>query len=183
MAVLARRGGIPVEFQPMSPEEIERTVQFVLHSQARFEANSASLSEKTDRIAQGLVGLTVLADQTDRKVRELADSMGTVRDGLNALTGIVGRMSERVDQLGEGVDQRLDRVAEVQQRQSEAGERLDRRLGQIAKMQQQQAKAGERLDRRLDRLERSQERTDQQIKELGTHFKRHLRKNHGRPAS
>lgn len=169
MAERARSGGIPVEFQPMSPEEIQRTMQFLLQSQAQFEANFARLSQKTEadfaRLSEGLLGLTILSEQTERKVRELTDSVGTVRDGIDALTGIVGRMSERIDKVGESVDKRLDQLAEIQQRRDTAGERLDRRL---------------------DRLEKSQERTDQQIKEtdrqierLGAHFKRHLREDHG----
>lgn len=162
MALPDRKRGISVEFQPMSPEDVERTMQCLLHQQARFEANIATISEKTDRVSEGLVGLTVLANQTERKVRDLADSVGTVRDGINALTGIVGRMSERIEHMSEGVDQGFDRVAEVQHRQAEAGERLDRRL---------------------DRLEKSQERTDQQIKKLGAHFERHLRRNHRRRPS
>ncbi len=146
----------------MSPEEVQRTMQFLLHQQARFDANIASISEKTDRVSQGLLGLTILSEQTERKVRELADSVGTVRDGINALTGIVGRMSERVEHRSEEFDQRLDRVAEVHQRQTEAGERLDQRL---------------------DRLEKSQERTDRQIKALGAHFRRHLSRHHARGPS
>ena len=127
MAVPLRKRGISVEFQPMSPEQVERTLQFLLQTHAKFEANFARvsqktetdfarLSEKTDRIAEGVIGVTVLANQTERKVRELADSVGTVRDGVNALTGIVGRMSERIEKLGERVDERLDRLEKSQER-------------------------------------------------------------------
>lgn len=42
--------------------------------------------------------------------------MGAVREGLVALTGIVGRMSERIEKVGQGVDQRLDAVGEIQRR-------------------------------------------------------------------
>lgn len=170
MAVPVRKEGISVEFQPMSPEEVQRTMQFLLQSQAQFEANFARFSEKSEadfaRLSEGLLGVTALANQTERKVQELADSVGTIRGGLVGLTGVLGRVSERVEQLGEGVDRRLDQIAEVQHRQ---------------------AQAAERFDRRLDRLEKSQERTDReikatgrQIKELATLFKRRLREDHGR---
>ena len=140
-----------MEFQPMSPEEIERTMQFMLHQQARVEANLASLSEKTDRMADGIVALTALVNRGERKVDEVAAGNAAVREGLIGLTGIVGRMSERVDRVGERIDQRLDRMAE----------------------------AGKRTDQRLDRLVEAQEGTDQRINKLGDYFKRHLREDHG----
>lgn len=186
-----------MEFQPMSPEEVERTVTFLLHQQAQVEASLASASRKIDQMGEGILGLTNLVDRVDRRAEEvfgrvdaLVASMGAVRDGLIGLTGIVGRMGERVDQ-------RLDAVTEVQQRQTKVGERIDQRLDrlvetgtrtdqrldQLAKAQERQMKGGERIDRRLDRLAKAQERTDRQINKLGDHFKRHLRKNHGQGSS
>lgn len=47
-----------MDFQPMSPEEIERTVQFLLRQQAQFVADFDRLTGKVDRIADALVGLT-----------------------------------------------------------------------------------------------------------------------------
>lgn len=96
----------------MSPEEVERTMQFLLHSQAQFEANFARLSEKTDRIADGLLGLTALANQTERKVAELTAGLGAVRDGLVGLTGIVGRIEERAERREERFFQRLELLME-----------------------------------------------------------------------
>jgi X-X-X-Leu-X-X-Gly heptad repeat protein len=74
----------------MSPEEIERTVQFLLHQQAKFAADfekfslrtdqiTASLSVKIDQLAEGLVKLSV---KTDR-----------LADGLVGLTSIVGQLA------------------------------------------------------------------------------------------
>ena len=137
-----------MDFQPMSPEQIERTMQFMLHQQAQVEANLtsvsanlASLSKKTDGMADAIVALTALSDRTERTVREVTAGHAALRDALIALTGIVGRSSERVDK-------RLDEMAE----------------------------AGKRIDQRLDRLAESQERTDQQIKGLGKYFPRQPRR-------
>ena len=135
---------------------------FVLHQQAQVEANLASASRKVDLMGEAILGLTRLVDRVDRQAEEvfgrvaaLVASMGSIRDGLNALTGIVGRVDERAD-----------------------------RREQLANRREQRADVrGERLDRRLDRLEKAQERTDQQIKGLGAYFKRHLRKNNGRRPS
>ena len=80
--------GISVEFQPMSPEEMQRMMQFLLNQQARFEANFAKsqeqfdarmekLSAKTDRITDGLIGLASIVGQlasaqqrTDEQLKE-----------------------------------------------------------------------------------------------------------------
>ena len=120
MARQARSEGISVEFQPMSPEEMQRMMQFLLNQQARFDANSArfevgmeKLSAKTDRIADGLIGLTGIVGQlaasqqrtdeqlrqqlkeTDARLREtdarLSEHIETVESHLN----VVVQMFER----------------------------------------------------------------------------------------
>ncbi len=102
-----RSGGVLVEFQPMSPEEIERTVQFLLQQQAQFatdmakwEARSAEMdarfSAKADRVEDGLVGLTAIVGQLaaaqlrtderlDERFSELGDYIKTVESHLNAV--------------------------------------------------------------------------------------------------
>src|SRR4051794_21418655 len=88
MTEQARSEGISVEFQPMSPEERDRMMQFLLRRQAqfaadftqsreRFDAEMAKLSAKTDRIADGLIGLTTIVGgiaavqlRTDEQLRE-----------------------------------------------------------------------------------------------------------------
>jgi len=104
----------------MSPEEMQRTMQFLLHSQAQFEANFARLSEKTDalsdktdRIADAVLALARIADQTERKVTELTAGLGAVRDGLIGLTGIVGRIEEGAERREERFFQRLERLLET----------------------------------------------------------------------
>ena len=87
----------------MSPEEIERTVQFLLHQQAQFAADFEKLSGKTDRLADGLVGLT----------------------------GIVGRLSENVAQIATA-QQRTDRqLRETDARLKESDARLSDHIGTV----------------------------------------------------
>jgi hypothetical protein len=66
-----------VEFQPMTPEEMERAMQFLLRQQALFAADFEKLTVKTDSIADGLIGLTGLVgrlaeaqERTDKQLRE-----------------------------------------------------------------------------------------------------------------
>jgi hypothetical protein len=95
-------GGVFVEFQPMSPEEIQRTVQFLLHqqaqfavdcaaSQARFDARIEKLSAKTDQVADGLIGLTAIVGHVVDGVSQIADAQKRTESHLN----VVIQMFER----------------------------------------------------------------------------------------
>lgn len=103
-------GGDLVEFQPMSPDEIERTVQFVLHRQAQFAADFEKLSATTDRIADGVIGLTsvvgrlaVAQDRTDQQlnetktqIRDLGEYIKTVESHLKTVDSHLNVVTEDV---------------------------------------------------------------------------------------
>ena len=84
-----------MDFQPMSSDDMQRAMQFLLNQQAQFAADFARMAEaqaanearwtqhfdqlsaKTDRIADGLIGLTGIVGQlaasqlrTDEQLRE-----------------------------------------------------------------------------------------------------------------
>jgi hypothetical protein len=77
-----------VDFEPMSPDEMQRTMQFLLRQQAQFESNFEKLLAKVERIGEGLV----------------------------ALTGVVGRGSQTLFERMEQLTERMDRLTEAQQR-------------------------------------------------------------------
>lgn len=109
----ARNGGFLVDFQPMSPEQVQRMMQFLLQQQAqfaanfaksqeRFEAENKTLSAKTGRIAEGLIGLTSIVGQlaasqerTDAQFREadgrLQEHIDQVESHLNLVIGMFER--------------------------------------------------------------------------------------------
>jgi hypothetical protein len=91
-----------VDFQPMSPDEMQRTMQFLLSQQAqfaadlsaheaRFHADLEKLTAKTDRLVDALHGLTGivgnLASQQERTDEQLRDT--------NKRVGELARMFER----------------------------------------------------------------------------------------
>ena len=86
MARAARNERICVEFQPMSPEQVERTVQFLLQQQSRFAADFERLSGKTDLIADGLIGLTGLVGRVNENVGRLADRVDRLTERVTDLT-------------------------------------------------------------------------------------------------
>src|SRR5262245_46897592 len=116
MAVPDRLGGILVEFEPMSPEEMQRTMQFVLRQQAQFAADFERLSTKTDRMSAAIIGLTGIVGhlhdaqqesdrqlrsmvretdtrfkQTDDRFGELSDYIKSVESHLNVLIDMFER--------------------------------------------------------------------------------------------
>ena len=97
----------------MSPEDMQRTMQFLINQQAQFEANFAKyqaqweaqferLSGKTERIADGLIGLTTIVGQlaaaqlrTDEELREFRESLRESMRETDARLNIVIEMFER----------------------------------------------------------------------------------------
>ena len=94
-----------MEFQPMSPEEMQRTMQFLLAQQAHFAADFEKLTAKTDRMADAIIGLTGIvgrvADQqerTDQQIRETnvrVDELGEYIKTVEAHLNVVIEMFER----------------------------------------------------------------------------------------
>lgn len=82
-----------MEFQPMSPEEMQRTMQFLLSQQSVFDERLAKLSEKTDRIADGLIGLTGIVGLVARQIEETDKRLGA------QITQQATEQGERMTQL------------------------------------------------------------------------------------
>src|SRR5262245_59180120 len=98
-----------VEFRPMSPDEIERTMQFLLRQQAQFTADSArndarwaelrdELTEKTRQLTEGLFGLTSVIGTlafsqlaTDRQLQTVDRQLQTTEEHLNTLIQLFER--------------------------------------------------------------------------------------------
>ncbi len=70
-------GGILVDFQPMSPEERERTMQFLLNQRAQFAADHARGQERLGRVEGALIAVTGVlgrwAENAERHDREMAE--------------------------------------------------------------------------------------------------------------
>jgi hypothetical protein len=106
MAVQTGSEGFLVEFQPMSPEDMQRMMQFLLSQQSQFDANLEKLSAKTDRIADGLIGLTGLVgraigdlaaaqQRTDAQFREADARLQEHIDHVDSHLNVVIEMFER----------------------------------------------------------------------------------------
>ena len=83
-----------MDFQPMSPEEMQRTMQFLLAQQAQFAADFEKLTAKTDRMADAVIGLT----------------------------GVVGRIADQQERLGERQERTDQQIRETNARVDKLGE-------------------------------------------------------------
>ena len=120
MVEQARNEGISVEFQPMSPEERERMMQFLLTQQAqfaaeltksqeRFDAGIGQLSAKTDRIAEGLLGLTSIVGQLAAAQQRTDEQLRETDERLRETDGRLTRHIEQVDSHLDVVIQMFER--------------------------------------------------------------------------
>jgi len=92
----------------MSPEEIERTMQFLLNQQAQFAVDIERLSVKTDRVTDGLIGLTSvvghvtdavggLAAAQDRTDQQLRETSRKLEETSQKLEDADARLTEHLD--------------------------------------------------------------------------------------
>lgn len=119
-----------MEFGPMSPEEIERTVQFLLTRQAQFASDLATLSGQVNRLADGMVDLTGVVGQGMSLLGQLAEGQSRVVDALE-------RVAEAHAQLAEAQAQLTAAHAQLAAAQARTDERLretDARLNIVIDM-------------------------------------------------
>jgi methyl-accepting chemotaxis protein len=113
MAISKPPGGLAMEFQPMSFEEMQRAMQFLLDNAAKVDARLERLADKTDRIADGLIDLTGIVGHLARQIEETDKRLG------ERITQQAEQHSEQMTQLGEhikAVDASLGIVIEMFER-------------------------------------------------------------------
>ena len=105
-----------MDFQPMSPEEMQRTMQFLLNQEARFDAQLAQLSGKVDRMADGLVGLTGLLARLGDRVDQLAAAQEENARQLLASREQLEKADSDLREYIQTVESHLDLVIEMFER-------------------------------------------------------------------
>jgi chromosome segregation ATPase len=73
MNVGTGKAGRSVEYQPMSPEDMQRTIEFLLNQQAQFAADMQTLTQKTDTLATGVTGLVGVVGHVVTSLDRLAE--------------------------------------------------------------------------------------------------------------
>ena len=86
-----------MDFQPMTPEERDRMMQFLLNQQALFAADHAKSLERLDRVEGAL--LTVV--------------------------GAIGQIADRLDQLAAAQEKTDEQLKQTDEQSKRTGDRLD----------------------------------------------------------
>jgi hypothetical protein len=152
MADTSESGGL-VDFQPMTPEDMRRAMQFLLNQQAQFAADLTRHREEfaADLVRQREESVADLArhrEQFNGNIDKLSAKTDVIADGLIGLTGLVGRIGDAVDRLA-AVQLRTDeRLRETDARLTTHIEHVESHLNVVVDM-----------------------------------FERHLREDHGRSPS
>ena len=83
-----------MDFQPMSFEEMQRAMQFLLQQQAQFAADSAASQARFDtefkQVTSGLVGLTAIVGQVVDSVSQIAVAQKRTDEQLRATDARLG---------------------------------------------------------------------------------------------
>ena len=88
-----------MDFPHMSPEEIERTMQFLLRQQAQFAADFARQSGEIDKLKEAVLGLSGIAGHTLRVVEQLGAHQQRTDERLRELAEQVQRTDSHLDVL------------------------------------------------------------------------------------
>jgi ABC-type transporter Mla subunit MlaD len=165
MAVPLRTGDLPVEFQPMSPEEIQRTMQFLLAQQAKFAVDFEKLTIKTDRMTDAIIGLTGI--------------VGRLADQQERTEGIVGRLADQQEYVI-GI---VTRIADQQNRTDEQIRETNGQLGETnAQLRETNAQLRE-TNTRVDEVGQYIKTVEAHLNIVVEMFERHLREDHGQRPS
>ena len=112
-----------MEFQPMSPEEMQRTMQFLLRQQAQSAADSAESRVRFDadfkKLSDGLIGLTAIVGRVVDSVGQIAEAQTRTDEQQKRTDEQLRATGARVDDLGEyikTVESHLNVVIEMFER-------------------------------------------------------------------
>ena len=112
-------GGFLVEYQPMSPEEIERTVQSLLQQQARFAADLDRQAQRTNENTQAILGLTEIVGQLAGVVDRIGQAQLRTDAHVAGLTTQLSGLAEQAQGLSDQIqrtDSHLDILIEMFER-------------------------------------------------------------------
>ena len=93
----------------MSPEEMQRAMQFLLNQQAQFSADLAQLSADLAQLSVTVEQVSATVEQLSATVEQLSEKTDRIADGLIGLTGLVGRAIDALTTAQVRADERFER--------------------------------------------------------------------------
>jgi chromosome segregation ATPase len=179
MPVRFRTGDVPVEFQPMSPEDMQRTMQFLLAQQAKFAADFEKLTIKTDRMTDAIIGLTGIVGRLADHQERTEGIVGRLADQQEYVIGVVTRIADQQNRTDEQIRETNALVAHIADQQNRTDKQIRETNTQLGETNAQVRETNTRVDD-----------LGQYIKTVEAHlnaviemFERHLREDHGQRPS
>ncbi len=75
----------------MTPEDMQRTMEFIVNQQAQLTATVGQLAAKVDRTADSVSALLAIAEIHDRELTQMREESRATDERLNALINTVER--------------------------------------------------------------------------------------------
>ncbi len=100
----------------MTPEEMERTMQFILNQQAQFAADIMQLKERQEKTSQAIDALVSLMGGIEHNLNSVIQSLNSSIVGLVGIVGQVVRTQERTEKNLDNLGQRVDRLVSALER-------------------------------------------------------------------
>ena len=122
----------------MTPDEMDKKIEFILQMQAQFETNMSQAEASTNNLRGSVADLSV-------SVAELRGSVADLRVSVATLAGVVRDSIKISDDRFTRFDQKMLEVAEVQKATGE-------RLRELTETQKALADAQKSTDERLNAL-------------------------------
>jgi chromosome segregation ATPase len=200
MPVRFRTGDVPVEFQPMSPEDMQRTMQFLLAQQAKFAADFEKLTIKTDRMTDAIIGLTGIVGRLADHQERTEGIVGRLADQQEYVIGVVTRIADQQNRTDEQIRETNALVAHVADQQNRTDEQIRETNALVAHVADQQNRTDEQIretNTQLGETNAQVRETNTRVDDLGQYiktveahlnaviemFERHLREDHGQRPS
>ena len=135
--------------QPMTPERIQRTIDFILKSQADSMI-------RMDRLESNIGRLEVNVGRLEGNIGQLESNIGRLEVNVGRLEGNVGRLEKNTDRLAKNIDRLVknqNRLVENQERQQEQIDGLRSAAADLLKVGRQLVKTTSGHSVRIERLE------------------------------
>ena len=133
----------------MMPDDIERTIQFLLSQQAQFAADLTTWRERSEaEFTRSAAALAAWRDEATRQHGELRSIVGEITTVLKETIGIVNSLAESQA----ATDRRIEGLTAAAERHDEADRRHEASAARHDKEIAEQRELGREMDRRLNSL-------------------------------
>jgi chromosome segregation ATPase len=120
-----RKAGASVDYQPMSPDDMQRTMEFLLNQQAQFAADLQALTHRTDAVVTAVTGLTGMVGHVVTSLDRLAELQQQTQIELTETERQLRETDGRLRQTDERLRQTDERLRQTDERLRQTDGRIN----------------------------------------------------------